>query len=97
MNSKSFLDQIQELHIMIHDILAEDHSVNESFHFVAVIGKLLSVWKDFKQYLKHKCNEMSWRIWLCALQFGRETRGMKSVLALRLKILLKSRNKTRRS
>ncbi|XP_070017869.1 uncharacterized protein [Nicotiana sylvestris] len=33
--------------------------INEAFQVVAMIEKLSHLWKDFKNYLKHKCKEMS--------------------------------------
>ena len=32
--------------------------LSESFQVAAVIEKLPPSWKDFKNYLKHKCKEM---------------------------------------
>ncbi|KAK4713248.1 hypothetical protein R3W88_019155 [Solanum pinnatisectum] len=44
----------QELQIIIHDLLAEGLVVNDAFQVVAIIEKLPQLWKDFKNYLKHK-------------------------------------------
>ena len=32
--------------------------LSETFHIAAIIEKLPLTWKDFKNYLKHKRNEM---------------------------------------
>ena len=32
--------------------------LSKSFQVVAIIEKLPPSWKDFKNYLKHKCKEM---------------------------------------
>lgn len=33
--------------------------ISESFQTLAIIGKLLLYWKEFKYYLKHKWKEMT--------------------------------------
>ena len=33
--------------------------MNDAFQVAAIIEKLPSLWKDFKNYLKHKCKEMN--------------------------------------
>nr|XP_009774563.1 PREDICTED: uncharacterized protein LOC104224579 [Nicotiana sylvestris] len=45
--SKPVITQVQELQVIIHDLLAE-----------AMIEKLPPLWKDCKNYLKHKRKEM---------------------------------------
>ncbi|PHT60556.1 Protein AIG1 [Capsicum baccatum] len=49
-DSKSVVSQVQELQVIIHDLLAE---------VAAIIEKLPPMWKDFKNYLKHKRKEMT--------------------------------------
>ncbi|XP_070013388.1 uncharacterized protein [Nicotiana sylvestris] len=46
-DSKYATTQVQELQVINHDLLAG-----------AMIEKLPPLWKDFKNYLKHKCKEM---------------------------------------
>ncbi|CAM8882101.1 unnamed protein product [Rhodiola kirilowii] len=43
----------------MHEMNSEGMKVNEPFQVAAVIEKLPSGWKDFKNYLKHKRKEMS--------------------------------------
>ncbi|PHT42500.1 hypothetical protein CQW23_16525 [Capsicum baccatum] len=45
---KSVVSQVQELQVIINDLLAE-----------AIVEKLPPLWKEFKNYLKHKCKEMT--------------------------------------
>ncbi|KAI3445174.1 hypothetical protein Pfo_001839 [Paulownia fortunei] len=45
-DSKTVMDQVQQLQIILHDIHVEDMELSESFQ------------KDFKNYLKHKRKEM---------------------------------------
>uniref|UniRef100_A0A1U7WPX0 Uncharacterized protein LOC104226104 n=1 Tax=Nicotiana sylvestris TaxID=4096 RepID=A0A1U7WPX0_NICSY len=58
-DSKSVITQVQELQVIIHDLLAEGLVINKAFQVVAIIEKLPPLWKDFKNYLKHKRKEMS--------------------------------------
>ena len=44
--------------MILHDIHVEGMSLNESFQVVAIIEKLPPLWKEFKNYLKHKRKEM---------------------------------------
>ncbi|KAF3628581.1 putative glucan endo-1,3-beta-glucosidase A-like [Capsicum annuum] len=48
-----------ELQVIIHDLLAEGIIVNDAFQVAAIVEKLPPLWKDFKNYLKHKCKEMT--------------------------------------
>ncbi|PHU28177.1 Plant UBX domain-containing protein 7 [Capsicum chinense] len=58
-DSKSVVSQVQELQVIIHDLLAEGLIVNDVFQVAAIVEKLSALWKDFKNYLKHKRKEMT--------------------------------------
>ncbi|KAF3650418.1 putative phosphoserine aminotransferase, chloroplastic-like [Capsicum annuum] len=58
-DSKSVVSQVQESQVIIHDLLAEGLIVNDAFQVAAIVEKLPPLWKDFKNYLKHKCKEMT--------------------------------------
>ena len=82
-DSKTVVNQVQELQVIIHDLLAEGINlfnayvrnikfslnthitfnvgliVNDAFQVAAIIEKLPPLWKDFKNYLKHKRKEMT--------------------------------------
>ncbi|XP_075112358.1 uncharacterized protein LOC142182206 [Nicotiana tabacum] len=58
-DSKSVITQVQELQVIVHDLLAEGMVINEAFQVAAFIEKLPPLWKDFKNYLKHKRKEMT--------------------------------------
>ncbi|PHT64877.1 hypothetical protein T459_29302 [Capsicum annuum] len=58
-DSKSVVSQTQELQVIIHNLLAEGLIVNDAFQVATIIEKLPPMWKDLKNYLKHKCKEMS--------------------------------------
>ncbi|XXG72565.1 hypothetical protein AAC387_Pa07g1633 [Persea americana] len=57
-DSKAVINQVQELQVILHEIHAEGMSFSESFQVAAIIEKLPPLWKDFKNYLKHKRKEM---------------------------------------
>lgn len=57
-DSKAVINQVQELQVILHEIHAEGMSLSESFQVAAIIEKLPPLWKDFKNYLKHKRKEM---------------------------------------
>ena len=58
-DSKTVINQIQELQIILHDIHAERMNLSETFQVAAMIEKLPPSWVDFKNYLKHKRKEMT--------------------------------------
>ncbi|XP_048424870.1 uncharacterized protein LOC125470207 [Pyrus x bretschneideri] len=58
-DSKSVVSQTKDLQKIIHDIHVEGMVINESFHVASFIEKLPPSWKEFKNYLKHKCKEMT--------------------------------------
>lgn len=45
--------------MILHDMHPKAISLNESFQVTSLILKLLSLWKDFRNYLKDKCKEMN--------------------------------------
>ncbi|GKC47221.1 hypothetical protein Tco_1064943 [Tanacetum coccineum] len=45
--------------VLLHDIHAEGMNLSESFQVAAIIEKLPPSWVEFKNYLKHKRNEIS--------------------------------------
>uniref|UniRef100_A0A1S3Z0Z5 Retrovirus-related Pol polyprotein from transposon TNT 1-94-like beta-barrel domain-containing protein n=1 Tax=Nicotiana tabacum TaxID=4097 RepID=A0A1S3Z0Z5_TOBAC len=52
-DDKSVITQVQELQVIVHDLLAK------AFQVATFIEKLHPLWKDFKNYLKYKRNEMT--------------------------------------
>ncbi|KAL9250810.1 Dirigent protein-like protein, partial [Drosera capensis] len=57
-NSKMVMSQVQELQIIYHEILTEGMKLCETLQVVIIIEKLPPLWKDLKNYLKHKRKEM---------------------------------------
>nr|GEZ33495.1 Pol polyprotein [Tanacetum cinerariifolium] len=58
-DSKNVISQVQDLQVLIHDIHDEGMTLSETFQVAAIIEKLPPSWVDFKNYLKHKQNEIS--------------------------------------
>ncbi|XP_069145700.1 uncharacterized protein [Solanum lycopersicum] len=56
--SKTVVTQIQKPQVIIHDLLAEGMIVNDVFQVGVIIESVPSLWKEFKNYLKHKRKEM---------------------------------------
>ena len=59
LDSKTMISQVQDLQVILHDIHAEGMSLSESFQVATIIENLPPLWKEFKNYLKHKRKEMS--------------------------------------
>ena len=58
LDSKTVINQVQDLQVILHDIHAEGMSLSESFQVAVIIEKLLPLWKEFKNYLKHTWKKM---------------------------------------
>ncbi|PKI41844.1 hypothetical protein CRG98_037768 [Punica granatum] len=59
MDSRTVMSQLQEFQVLLHEIQAEGMALRKSFQVAIVIEKLPPGYKDFKNYLKHKRNEMT--------------------------------------
>ncbi|KAL0413646.1 UNVERIFIED_CONTAM: hypothetical protein Sradi_1566300 [Sesamum radiatum] len=57
-DSKMVMNQVQKFQMIMHDLHAEGMKLKESFQLATMIEKLPPLWKDFKNYLKHKGKEM---------------------------------------
>ena len=74
-DSNTVVIQVQELHMIIHDSHSEGMVINESFQVAVVMEKLPPGWKEFKNYLKHKRNEMSMEDLILRLRIEKDNRG----------------------
>ncbi|KAH1097582.1 hypothetical protein J1N35_014503 [Gossypium stocksii] len=54
--------------------------ISESFQVAAIMEKLPSTWKDFKNYLKHKKKEMSVEDLIVRLRIEEDNRGIEKRL-----------------
>ncbi|XP_075524571.1 uncharacterized protein LOC142556973 [Primulina tabacum] len=74
-DTKSVISQVQEFQIIIHDLLAEGMKINEPFQVAAIIEKLPSMWKNFKNYLKHKRKELKLEDLIVRFQIEEDSRN----------------------
>ena len=58
-DSKSVINQVQALQLILHEIEAEGMFLPETFQVTTIMEKLPSTWRDFKNYLKHKRKELN--------------------------------------
>ena len=72
---KFVISQVQDLQVILHDIYAEGMSLSESFQVAAIIEKLSPLWKEFKNYLKHKWKEMRLEDLIVRLRIEEENRA----------------------
>lgn len=53
-DSKSIMEKLEELWLLMHKIIDEGMSICETFQVNCFIEKFFPCLKDFKNYLKHK-------------------------------------------
>lgn len=58
-DAKSVVKQVEELQILTHELEVEGMGLNSNFLVGSVIEKLPHSWNNFKLYLKHLTEEMS--------------------------------------
>ncbi|XP_024979029.1 uncharacterized protein LOC112516244 [Cynara cardunculus var. scolymus] len=58
-DSRSIVKQVEEIQILAHELEVEGMGSNSNFLVSAIIEKLPPTWKDFKLYLKHLTEEMT--------------------------------------
>ena len=75
LDSKTVISQVQDLQVILHDIHAEEMSLSESFQVAAIIEKLPRLWKEFKNYLKHKRKEMKLEDLIVRLRIEEDNRA----------------------
>ena len=80
-DSKTVVSQVQELQVILHEIHAEGMMLSETFQVAAIIKKLPPAWKDFKNYLKHKRNEMSIEDLVIRLRIEEDNKGSERKMA----------------
>ncbi|KZV14757.1 hypothetical protein F511_40092 [Dorcoceras hygrometricum] len=73
-DAKFVMSQVQEIQIIIHDLLAEGMEINEPFQVVAIIEKLPSMWRYFKNYLKYKRKELKLKELIVRLRIEEDSR-----------------------
>lgn len=73
--SKSIMTQVQELQIILQEIHSEGMTLSDSFQVATIIENLPSMWKDFKNYLKHKRKEMNLEDMIVRLRIEEDNRA----------------------
>nr|GEU65218.1 Pol polyprotein [Tanacetum cinerariifolium] len=58
-DAKPVVKQVEELQIIVHEIEVEGMGINPNFLVGSIIEKLPQSWKNFKLYLKHLTDDMS--------------------------------------
>ncbi|XP_055824342.1 uncharacterized protein LOC129892825 [Solanum dulcamara] len=102
-DSRTVGTQVQELQLIFHDLITEGMVVNEAFQVAAMIEKLPLSWRDFKNYLKHKCKEMKLEDLVIRLKIEEDnkTRTSLKMLLQRIRkgsnLLERIRRRTRKS
>ena len=74
-DSKTMVNQAQELHVILHEIHDEGMMLSETFQVEIIIENLLPAWKDFKSYLKYKRKETSIEDLIIRLRIEEDNRG----------------------
>ncbi|XP_073119937.1 uncharacterized protein [Henckelia pumila] len=74
-DSKTVMSQVQEIQIILHDLLAKGMEINEPFQVASIIEKLPPLWKDFKNYLKHKRKELKLEDLIVRLRIEEDNRN----------------------
>jgi len=52
-DNKTMISQLQEFQLILHEIEVEGMILSETFQVATILEKLPSMWRDFKNYLKH--------------------------------------------
>ena len=76
-DSQTVITQVQSFQIILHDIHSEGMSLSESFQVAALVEMIPPAWKDFKNYLKHKCKEMTMDELIVRLRIEKDNRKAK--------------------
>ncbi|GJW80273.1 retrovirus-related pol polyprotein from transposon TNT 1-94 [Tanacetum coccineum] len=58
-DAKPVVKQVEELQIIVHEMEVEGMGINSNFLVCSIIEKLPQSWKNFKLYLKHLTDDMS--------------------------------------
>ena len=73
-DSITVISQVQEIQVILHEIQIVGMILSETFQMAAIIEKLPSGWKDFKNYLKHKWKEMNLEELIVKLRIEKDNR-----------------------
>ena len=72
---KTVISQIQEYQVLMHEIQIKGMVLSKSFQVTMAIEKLRPSWKDFKNYLKQKCKEMTFEDFIVRLKIEEDNKS----------------------
>ncbi|XP_024965846.1 uncharacterized protein LOC112506050 [Cynara cardunculus var. scolymus] len=73
-DTKSIVKQVEELQVITHELEVEGMGINSNFLVGSIIEKLPSSWKNFKLYLKHLTDDMSFEQLVLKLRVEEDNR-----------------------
>ena len=73
-DSRSIVNKVEEIQILAHELNVESMGLNSNFLVSSIIEKLPPTWKDFKLYLKHLMEEMTFDQLVLKLQVEEDNR-----------------------
>ncbi|XP_024965855.1 uncharacterized protein LOC112506058 [Cynara cardunculus var. scolymus] len=73
-DSKSAVKQVEELQVLVHELEIEGMGINSNFLVGSIIDKLPPSWKNFKLYLKHLSEDMSFEQLILKLRVEEDNR-----------------------
>ncbi|GKE12919.1 hypothetical protein Tco_1416470 [Tanacetum coccineum] len=71
-DAKPVVKQVEELQIIIHEMKVEGMGINSNFIVGSLIEKLPQSWKNFKLYLKHLTDYMSFEQLVLEIRFEKD-------------------------
>jgi len=73
-DNKTVIGQVQEFQLILHEIEAKSMILPETFQVATIVEKLSHAWRDFKNYLKHKCKELKLEDFIVRLRIEEDNR-----------------------
>ncbi|XP_023766817.1 uncharacterized protein LOC111915387 [Lactuca sativa] len=83
-DAKSIVKQVKEIQILAHELDVEGMGLHSNFLVGSIIEKITTSWKDFKLYLKHLTEEMSFEKYVLKLHVEEDHKKNEKVDAVSL-------------
>ncbi|XP_024959795.1 uncharacterized protein LOC112500524 [Cynara cardunculus var. scolymus] len=74
-DAKSVVKQVEELQVLVHELDTEGMGINPNFLVGSIIENLPPSWRDFKLYLKHLTEDMSFDQLVLKLRVEKDNRN----------------------
>nr|GEW78992.1 chlorophyll a-b binding protein 3C, chloroplastic [Tanacetum cinerariifolium] len=84
-DAKPVVKQLEELQIIVHEMEIEGMGINSNFLVGSIIEKLSQTWKNFKLYLKHLTDDMSFEQLVFKIRVEKDNRMNKKANANSIK------------